>query len=66
MTLLYFIVDSEAQEAAWLSGYDLKSGDPEFKSHSVHQLDLFQVAPGSTPRLCLYIANWSAACQLVF
>lgn len=41
---------------------NLKSGDLEFKSRSVHQLDLFQVVPGSTPWLCLYIANWSATC----
>ena len=32
---------------------DLKSGDPEFQSRSDHQLDLFQVVPGSTPRLYL-------------
>ena len=43
---------------------DLKSGEPEFKFRSDHQLDLFQVAPGSTPRLRLYIANWSASCLL--
>ena len=30
---------------------DLKSGDPEFKSRSDHQLDLFQVVPGSTAAL---------------
>ena len=36
---------------------DLKSGDPEFKSHPDHQLVLFQVVPGSTPRLCLYISQ---------
>ena len=34
---------------------DLKSGDPEFKSRSDHQLDLFEVVPCSTPRLRLYI-----------
>ena len=45
---------------------DLKSGDPEFKSRSDHWLDLFEVVPGSTPGLCLYIANWSASCQLGF
>ena len=45
---------------------DLKSGDPEFKSPSDHKLDLSQVVPGSTPRLHLYIANWSASCQLGF
>ena len=45
---------------------DLKSGDPEFKPRSDHWLDLFEVVPGSTPRLRLYIANWSASCQLGF
>ena len=45
---------------------DLKSGDPKVKSCSDHQLDLFQVVPGSTPQPLLYIANWSASCQLVF
>ena len=34
-----------------------KSGHPEFKSLSNHHLELFQVAPGSTPRLLLYLAN---------
>ena len=34
---------------------DLKSGDPNFKSHSDQQLDLFQVAPASTPPLRLYM-----------
>ena len=43
---------------------DLKFGDPEFKSHSNHQLDLFQVVPGSTPWLHLYIPNWSASHQV--
>ena len=46
---------------------DMNSGDPEFKSHYDHQLDLFQEVPGSTPQLRLYIANWSASgCQLGF
>ena len=45
---------------------DLKSGDPVFKSRPDHQLDLFQGVRGSTPRLRLYIANWSASCQLGF
>ena len=45
---------------------DLKSGDPELKSHPDHQVDLFQVAPGSTARVRLYIANWSASWQLGF
>ena len=45
---------------------DLKSGDPEFKSRSDHQLDLSHIVPGSTPRLRLYKANWSASCQLGF
>ena len=35
-------------------------------SCSDHHLDLFEVVPGSTPRLCLYKANWSASCQLGF
>ena len=48
-------------EAAWP-----KSGDPEFKSRSDQKLDLFEVVPGSTPRLRLYIANWFASCQLEF
>ena len=38
---------------------DFKSGDPEFKSRSDHCLDLFEVDPGSTPRLRFYVANWS-------
>jgi len=42
---------------------DLKSGDLEFKSHPDYQLDLFQVAPGSTPRLRLFIVNCSAYYQ---
>ena len=33
---------------------------------SDHLVDLFQVFPGSTPQLHLYLANWSASCQLVF
>ena len=45
---------------------DLKSSNPDFKSHTDHQLDLFQVVLGSTPRLGLYKANWSASCQLGF
>ena len=50
--------------AMWSNGYrvlDLKSGDPEFMSRSNHQ-----VALGSTPRLQLHIATWSAYCQLGF
>ena len=43
---------------------DLKSGSPDFKSHPDHQLNLLQVAPGSTPPLRLYIAKWSASCHL--
>ena len=43
---------------------DLTSGDLEFKSRSDHQLDLFQVILGSTPRLRLYnglpAASWDA------
>ena len=34
-------------------------------SHSDRQLMLFLVAPSSTSRLCLLIANWSASSQLV-
>ena len=34
---------------------DLKSGDPKFKFCSDHQLDLFQVVPGSTQ-------PWLSAC----
>ena len=30
---------------------DLKSGDPDFTSRAHHQLDLFQVVPGSTAAL---------------
>ena len=36
---------------------DLISGDPEFKSCSDHQLDLFQVVSGLTPWPCLHIAD---------
>ena len=43
---------------------DLKSRGAEFKFHTDQQLGLFQVVPGSTPQLCLYLANWSASCQL--
>ena len=49
-----------------VSALDLKSGNFEFKSHSDHLLDLFQVNSGSTPYVCLYIGNWSASCQLGF
>ena len=45
---------------------NLKYRDPEFGSCSDHKLDLFEVVPCSTPRLRLYIANWSASCQLGF
>ena len=45
---------------------DLKSGNPEFKFRPDHQLDFFLVAPGSTPRLRLYIASWFPSCQLGF
>ena len=41
--------------AKWLAwAPDLKSGDPEFKSRTDHQLDLFQEVLGSTPQLRLY------------
>ena len=53
--------------AKWLiRAPDLKSGDPEFKFCFDHQLDLFQVFPGSTPQVLLYIATWSFSCQLGF
>ena len=52
--------------ADWPRVLDLKSGDPGFKSRPDHQLDLFLVVLVSTPRLRLYIANWSASCQLGF
>ena len=44
---------------------NFKSGDPEFKSRSDHQLDLFQVVLGLTPRLRLLslFQKWSA-CEL--
>ena len=45
---------------------DLKSGDPQFNLCSDHLLDLFEIVRYSTPRLPLYIANWSASCQLGF
>ena len=45
---------------------DLKSGDPEFKSHSDQQLDLSKIVPGLTAQVCLYIANCSTFCQLEF
>ena len=45
---------------------DFKSGDPKSKSLSDRQVDLFQVVPGLTSRLRLYIANWSASYQLRF
>ena len=47
----------EGSVAEWSVCPGLKSGDPEFKSRSDHQLDLFQVVLGSTPWLRLYIAN---------
>ena len=45
---------------------DLKSGDPVYKSHSNYQLKLFQLVPGSTTLLRLYIVIWSAFCPLGF
>ena len=42
----------------------LKSGHPGFKPRPDHELDLFQVVPGSTPLLHLYLANSSSSCQL--
>ena len=44
---------------------DLKSEDTEFKSRPDHQLDLFQVAPGSTPRLrLLSLFQWFVSLAL--
>ena len=40
-----------ALEVVLVSG--LKSCDHEFDFRSKHQLDLFQVVPGSTTQLCL-------------
>ena len=39
----------------------LKSGTADFKSHSDHPVDLFQVLPGSTPlqRLCVAMTSLS-------
>ena len=55
------------EEAAWrISAPHLNSDNPEFKSRSDHQLELFQAVTGSTPRLRLYTANWPASCQLGF
>jgi len=51
--------------AEW-SVQELKSGEHELKSRSDHQLDLSQVVAGSTPRLRMCIAYWSASCQLGF
>ena len=45
---------------------DMKSGDPEFKFRSDHQLDLLQVFPRSTPWLRIYVAKWFASRQLRF
>ena len=44
----------------------LKCGDPNFKSVSDHELDLFKVVSGSNPWLCLYIDNRFASCELGF
>ena len=44
----------------------LRSGDPGFKTHSDHSLNLFLVVPGSTSRPHLKIANWFASGQLGF
>ena len=45
---------------------DVQSADPELKSCSDHQLDLFQVVSASASQLGLYITNWAAAIQLGF
>ena len=53
--------------AEWLGRrISVISGYPEFGSRSDHSLDLFDVFPGSTRRLHLYKAKWSASCQLGF
>ena len=43
-----------------------KEGLVVAETHSDYQLNLFQVVPRSTPRLHMYLANWSASCQLGF
>ena len=40
---------------------DLKSGDREVKSCADKQLDLFELVPGSTLWLYLYMTYWSAS-----
>ena len=45
---------------------DLRFGDPQFKSCFDHQLVFLQVVSSSISWLCLYIASWSASCQLRF
>ena len=63
----YFKVSKKRrQRSRMVWAPDLKSVDLEFKSRPDHQLNLFQVVPGSTPLLRLYIPNWSASCQLGF
>ena len=43
---------------AWRQrGLVVKSADSEFKSRSDNQPHLFQIAPGSTSWLHLYVAN---------
>ena len=64
--LLFLVLDSRRQHGQVVRALDLKSGDTGFQFCSDHQLDLFQLVPGSTLRLCLYMANWSASCQLGF
>ena len=44
----------------------LRSGDPGFKTHSDHSLNLILVVPGSTSQPHLKIANWFASSQLGF
>ena len=58
--------ENRGQRGRVVRAPDLNSGDPEVKSHPDYQLDFFQVAPGSTPRLRLYTANWSVSYQLGF
>ena len=44
---------------------ELKSCNPEFKSHPDSELDWFQVISDSTPWQHL-VHNWSVSCQLGF
>ena len=46
--------------------WDLKSGVREFKSRADPHVKLVQLMSGSTPRMRLYIADWSGSCWLGF